>query len=68
MALDRDDIAIRCDVWEKANEMVGPLIEEHGVKDTTIGTIFSTADVISPLDQHITAIIRVSDWLIGKDY
>lgn len=68
MAVDHEDIAIRGDVWEKANELVGPLVEEHGIEKVTLGSIFSTGDVVTPVDLHINSIIRVADWLLGKDY
>lgn len=68
MALTQQEMANRVEMWEKANEMIGPLVDEHGFEKVTIGGFLNTVDVITPVDLHINSIIRVADWLLGKDY
>lgn len=67
MAIDHEEIAIRESVWVKANEMVGPLADEHGFEKVVFSSGFWTqTDVITPVEQHITAIMRVADWLLKE--
>lgn len=54
--------------WERAVEMVEPIIDKYGVEDYYIGPvgIFSSAirTTSTKVDQNIDHILRVADWLL----
>lgn len=68
MGLTYEQIVTRGLIWEKADQMVAPLVEQHGIEKVTFGGgLFpTTTDVLTPIDQHISSIIRVADWLLKE--
>lgn len=67
--LTNNDIVVRRVVFESANELVKPIIEQHGLEEYKQGSVafFSTPSTMTKVDQHIDQIIRVADWLLDRD-
>jgi hypothetical protein len=66
MMITNDDVVSRKVVWEMAQEMVLPLIEDHGLKEYTIGQEFRTS-VVTKVDQNLEHIERVANWLLNEE-
>lgn len=57
-------------VWEMAAELVIPIVEDHGLEEYRSGPsniLMPAPHVTTKVDQNIDHIIRVADWLLGKD-
>lgn len=50
------------DCWQRAAELVGPIVAEHGLIERPVTNAFGS-DTISVPDQHVDLILRVADWL-----
>ena len=55
----------RIDIFEKACELVAPIIERHGVENYKIGNqVMVHGTTMTKSEQHIDHILRVADWLL----
>lgn len=63
MAVDPEEVIKRRIVFETADTMVQPLVNQHDLKDHNSGPVF-TSNPVTKIDQHITHILRVADWLL----
>lgn len=58
-------IAARRMVWEQAREMADPIVEKHGVQPYPVGgNIFAPGSKQTEVDQHISSVIEVAEWLL----
>lgn len=53
--------------WQMASELVEPIIEKHGLEKYSSGVIFQSTSTFTAVDQHVDHILRVANWLMGKD-
>lgn len=61
----------RINAWTLAAELVDPIVELHGLEDFNSGantTIFSSigGSHVTKVDQHISHIMNVAEWLLKK--
>jgi hypothetical protein len=59
----------RLKAWKMATEIVNPIIEQHGVEDISApgSAPFITSGKITKVEQHITHIMTVADWLLIEE-
>lgn len=58
-------LAVKMMLWDKAKEMVEPIVLEHGLEPYSVGgNIFTPGSEITPVDQNISSIIEVAGWLL----
>ena len=51
-------------VWDWASEMVAPIVEQHELKEYSMGSTFNRVSTTTVVDQHLDHIMRVADWLL----
>lgn len=51
----------------KAEAFVTRIVSQHGLQDYRSGAPFGHGMTVSKSDQHIDLIIRVANWLLGKE-
>lgn len=67
MAIIEEQVIARRRVFELAAEMVDPIVKQHGLeKYTHQVNIFTTSFVSTPVDQHLTHIMSIADWLMQE--
>lgn len=66
---DPEQLAERLTVWDRAAELVAPIVEKHGLETYKVGsTVISYGtSTFTSVDQHIDHILRVANWLIGEE-
>lgn len=58
----------RLDALEVARDFLEPIVDLHGFKDHTDGPGFLTpVSTKTSVDQHITQVIRIANWLLEED-
>lgn len=58
----------RLSAWKQASKLVAPIVKTHGLEKYSLGaSLFTTGiGVSTPVDQHITHIMDVADWLLNE--
>lgn len=54
----------RLEAFQTAKVLVDPIIEEHGLHTYKNGPPFGNGVTYTPVEQHISEILRVADWLL----
>lgn len=66
--IDLEKVNLKKQVWLTAQELVVPLVEDHGLEETKSGgMLFVAPHTVTKVDQNIDAIQRVADWLLEDD-
>lgn len=46
--------------------MVAPIVEQHGIEESKIGgALFVSPTTLTKVDQHLSHIMNVADWLMN---
>lgn len=60
-----EQVAARAEVFKVARNLVGPIIEKHGLTRYQVGgSIITPGSSVTEVDQSLDAITRVADWLM----
>lgn len=57
----------RKESWLTAGVMIRSVIDEHGLFPYTVGNILATNATVTQVEQHISIIQQVADWLLEKE-
>jgi hypothetical protein len=56
----------RLAAFNAAKDLVAPIVEQHGLDVTKMSApAFAQASSLTKVDQHISHILDVADWLLG---
>lgn len=57
----------RLAAFKFASDLVAPIVEQHGVEKYSIGSFLTNTSTYTSVEQHITHILQVGDWLLEGD-
>lgn len=63
----KQEVLDRLIVWKFATGIVEDLLKQHELTSYRDGAPFAHQSTYTPLEQHISAIERCADWLLGGD-
>jgi hypothetical protein len=56
----------KIDAFLTAQTLIDPIIKEHGIKEVRKSVnMFTTVSVETPVEQHISHILNIAEWLLN---